>query len=133
MLEERIVAQPRLQHAGLFGEGAIEQRLRLPAEIDPDRRDRKICLADIGLAPQVRLEPPVRQDRGPRIERDVAADVGALIERAPGEIAELLADRAAEQAAELARDVADLRADLAGEAERAVERRDHRHARRGGR
>ena len=77
---------------------------------------------------QVRLEPPVRRERGARVERDVAADVGALVERAPGQAAELLADRAADQAAELAGDVADLRADLAGEAEGAVERRHHRHA-----
>jgi hypothetical protein len=122
--DRRIVADARLQRGHLLADRAINERLHLARQIDPRAEDRKIRIADIRLRGQVRLQPPVRQDRGPDVHRDVAAHVGALIERAAGQIAHLLSERFVQQAAERARDrahlAADLRADLAGEAERAV-------------
>ena len=106
---------------------AVEQRLHLARQIELHRRDREIGVADHRLAGEIGIEPPVRRQRRARGEQDVAAHVGALVERAAGQVAHLLAELFVQQAAERAGDVADLiadlRADLAGEAERAVERR----------
>ena len=50
---------------------------------------------------QVGLEPPVRLERRPRRHGDVAADVGALVERAPGELPSCARPLPPMQAAEL--------------------------------
>ena len=62
------------------------------------------------------------QQRGLRGDRDVAADVGALVERARRQLLHLAAELAAEQAADRAGEVAARVGKLAGDAERAVQR-----------
>ena len=89
-------------------------------ELDP-----AICMPPSAMrdvAAEVGLDPPVRQQRGPRRHRDVAADVGALIERARGQLLHFAAELVAEQAVERAGEVAALVGKLAGDAKRAVQR-----------
>ena len=56
---------------------SLETLSLIPATVTPPSAMRDI-------AAEVRLDPPGRQQRRPRIHRDVAADVGALVERAGG-------------------------------------------------
>src|SRR6185312_14067633 len=103
----------------LLADRTIEQRLDLAREVELDAHNREICVADIRLAGEIWFQPPVRQQCRARAEHYVAAHLGALVERAAGQVAHLLAERFVQNAAERARDishlVADLRADLPGE------------------
>ena len=91
-------------------------------DVELEAGDLHAAVGDRDLAGEVGLDPPGRQQRRPRIHRDVAADVGALVEHAGGELLHFAAELVAEQAAERAGEIAALVGDLAGDAQRAVER-----------
>ena len=76
----RCAAAPEI--ADLLVHGPVEQRLHLVADVELDAGDAEPRRRPAHAAGEVRLDPPVRQQRRPRSDRDVAADVGALVERA---------------------------------------------------
>ena len=96
------------------------------------------ALATLSLAPAIGSdtsamltcpEPPIGGDRRARGRDDGALQIDFLIERAPGEMLDLLADIAADQIADRPTDRADAAAraahDRAERFERAVERRGY--------
>jgi hypothetical protein len=102
--------------------------LDLTANVDPDAGNIRSGLGEIEAAGKIGLDPPRGRELRPRCHYDVAAKIGALVERLDGEIVNLLAehvtaDQVADRAAYSADDLAGSRADLAGDADAAVERR----------
>ena len=91
-------------------------------DVELDAGELHAAVGERDLAGEIGLDPPVRQQRRPRRHRDVAADVGALVEHAGGELLHLAAELVAEEPADRAGEIAALVGDLAGDAERAVER-----------
>ena len=112
--------------ADLLVDRAIEQRLDLVRDAELDAGDRHGRFADRHLRGEIGLEPPRRQQRRPRRHRDVAADIGALVERLFGQLLDILPEVATQKAADGAGEIAGLRRELPGGAERAGEGCRHR-------
>ena len=81
-LERAIVAQPVAEIADLLVHGLVEQRLDFLPDVDLKARDLHAAVGERDVAGEIRLEPPVLQHCRLRHHRDIAADVGALVERA---------------------------------------------------
>ena len=63
-LDDRIVAQARLQRGDLRVDLAVDQRLHLGADIDLDAGDRDGAVAERDLRRKIGFEPPGRRQRG---------------------------------------------------------------------
>ena len=123
IFQEGVSAQPRLQGGDLLVDRLVEQRLHFLRHIELDPRDRDRIVAHRHLAGEIGLEPPIGRDRRPRGDGDIAAEIGALVERLAGEAFHLAAEIVAEQARDLAAETRSLRADLSGDAQCAVQTR----------
>ena len=123
-LDERIVAQPRLQGGHLLVDGAVDQRLGFVGHIDLDAGQRQGAVAERDLRGEVRLQPPIGGQRRFGDHGDLAVQLGMLIEHRVGEFAHVLAERAAQQAGDGAGEIAGLGRDLAGQLQVAAQRRD---------
>ena len=77
-----IVAQPRLQLLDALIDRAIEQRLHLAGEIDPHAAQIEVGIGDCRPWPTGSARSATPASARPRAHGDIAAHVGALIERA---------------------------------------------------
>ena len=100
LFEGRIVAHARLHQGDLFGDILVDQRLDLRRHVHARAGDREAGVAEIDLAREIRLDPPVRGELRPRGDGDVALDLGAGVEVLDVDAADLFGDIAAEQAAQ---------------------------------
>ena len=121
-LEERIVAQPLLQPRDLLVDLPLQQRPHLVGHVQPHADDGHVGVGDGEMRGQVRLQPPGRRELRLRDHRDIAADIGALVEGAARELLDAASEVLAEDPADRATEAAGRRrGDLSGRAQRAGE------------
>ena len=114
-LERAVVAQLVGQVADLLVDRVVEQRLDFVDDVELEAADLHAAVGDRrhGRRGSARSASSAAA-RACELTDDVAADVGALVEHARGELLRFAAEVAAEQAADRAGDVAALVGDLAG-------------------